>query len=134
MSTTILEAVGDYLQAQTQGTLGVSLFLGMMPESPDACVCVYETSGLAPMLTMGSAAFAVDQPGLQVITRGARGDYPGARNRAVTIRGLLAAVTETTLSGIHIMRISADGSLLPMGEDQNGRPMVSMNFSCAVRP
>lgn len=132
--STILEAVGDYLQAQGQGTLGTNLFLAMMPETPDALVCVYEGPGIAPLETMGSAAFAVDQPGLQVITRGARGDYPGARDKARAVRSLLAAVTETTLSGVHVMRISADGSLLPMGEDQNGRPMVSMNFSCAVRP
>lgn len=132
--STFLESVGDYLQSQSQGTLGTNIFLGVMPESPDACVCVYEGPGIAPIETMGSAAFAVDQPGLQVISRGARGDYPGARNKARTIRGLLAAITETTISGIHIMRISADGSLLPMGEDQNGRPMISMNFSCAVRP
>lgn len=131
---TILEAVGDYLAAQGQGTLGTSLFLAMMPETPDACVCIYESPGLAPMETMGSAAFAVEQPGLQVISRGARGDYPGARDKAVTIRGLLAAITETTISGIHIMRISADGSLTPVGEDQNGRPMVTTNFSCVVRP
>ena len=130
----ILEAVGDYVQAQGQGTLGVNLFLGMMPETPDACVCIYESQGLAPMMTMGAAAFAVEQPGLQVIARGARGDYPGARDKAKAVRALLAAVTETTLSGVHVMRISADGSMLPMGEDQNGRPMVSTNFSCAVRP
>lgn len=131
--STILEAVGDYLQAQGQGTLGTSLFLAVMPESPDALVAVYENSGLSPMETMGSAAWAVDQPELQVIARGARGDYPGARNRANTIRGILAAVTETSISGIHIMRIRAEGSVLPMGEDENGRPMVSVNFQCQVR-
>lgn len=131
---TILEAVGDYLQAQGQGTLGATLFLGVMPESPDACVCVYEGPGLSPMETMGAGAFAVDQPGLQVISRGVRGDYPGARDKARAVRLLLAAVIETSLSGLHVMRISADGSLLPMGEDQNGRPMISMNFSCVVRP
>jgi hypothetical protein len=132
--STFLEALGDYLQTQSQGTLGTNLFLGVMPESPDAVVCLYEGPGLAPMETMGVSAFAVDQPGLQVISRGLRGDYPGARDKARTVRGLLAAITETTISGIHIMRVSADGALLPMGEDQNGRPMISMNFSCAVRP
>lgn len=132
--STFLEAIGDYLQAQGQGTLGTSLFLAMMPESPDACVCLYETTGFPPMLTFGASAFAVDQPGLQVITRGARADYPGARDKARTIRNLVAGITETSISGIHIMRVSADGSMLPMGEDQNGRPMISVNFSCVVRP
>ena len=132
--STILEAVGDYLAAQGEGTLGTNLFLAMMPESPDACVCVYESQGYAPMMTMGPAAFAVEQPGLQVITRAARGNYPAARDKAKAVRLLMAGITETTISGIHIMRISADGSFLPMGEDQNGRPMISMNFSCVVRP
>ncbi len=105
-----------------------------MPESPDVCVCVYETAGFAPMETMGVAAFAVERPGLQVITRAGRGDYPAARDKAVAVRNLLASVVETTLSGVHVMRISAEGSVLPMGEDQNGRPMVSVNLSCTVRP
>jgi hypothetical protein len=131
---TILEAVGDYLQAQAQGTLGTNLFLAVMPESPDVVTCVYETAGFAPQFTMGAGAVAVDQPGLQVICRAARGNYPGARDKADAIRLLLAAVTETTLSGVHIMRISPDGAVLPMGEDDNGRPMVSVNFSCQVRP
>lgn len=130
---TILESVGDYLVAQGQGTLGTNLFLAVMPESPDALVAVYETSGSAPQETMGAAAWAIDQPSLQVICRAARGDYPGARDKAVTIRGILAAVVETTLSGIHVMRISSQGSVLPMGEDENGRPMVSINFQCQVR-
>jgi len=130
---TILESVGDYLAAQGQGTLGTSLFLAVMPETPDALVAVYESSGLSPMETMGASAFAIDQPEIQVIVRGARGDYPTVRDKADTIRRLLAAVTETSISGIHIMRIRAEGSVLPMGEDENGRPMVSVNFQCAVR-
>lgn len=131
---TVLESVGDYLQAQGQGTLGTDLFLAMMPEAPDVLTCVYETQGYAPMETMGAAAFAVDRPGLQVITRASRGDYPTARDRADAVRDLLSAVVEQTLSGIHVLRISASGSVLPMGEDQNGRPMLSINFDCAVRP
>jgi hypothetical protein len=83
---------------------------------------------------MGAAAFAVEQPGLQVIVRSTRGDYPAARNKARAVRLLMAGITETSISGIYIMRVAADGSFLPMGEDQNGRPMISMNFSCVVRP
>jgi hypothetical protein len=131
---TILEAVGDFLQASNKGTLGATIFLGLMPESPDACLCVYETSGFSPMETMGAGAIAVDRPGLQIIARAVRGDYPGARDAADGARLLLAGVTETTLSGVHVMRISPEGSILPMGEDQDGRPMVSVNFACTVRP
>jgi hypothetical protein len=59
---TILESVGDYLQntasafgAHTsQGTLGTDIFLAVLPESPDACVAIYENSGSSPTFTMGA--------------------------------------------------------------------------------
>lgn len=131
---TILEAVGDYLQAQGHGTLGASIFLSMMPETPDTLISVYENAGDPPMFTMGAAAWAIDRPTLQVICRATRGDYPTARDKAETIRALLGAVTEQTLSGINVMRISPQGSVIPMGEDENLRPMVSANYECMVRP
>jgi len=134
MSTTILEAIGDYLAAQGEGTLGTNLFLAVMPETPDVCVAVYENAGNSPSFTMGSAPFAIDRPTIQVICRAARGDYPTARNKAVSIRNLLGAVTDQTLSGINVMRIEVQGSVIPMGEDENQRPMVSINFDCMVRP
>ena len=38
---TILEAIGDYLVTNSYGTLGTNIFLGTLPETPDACVAVY---------------------------------------------------------------------------------------------
>lgn len=132
---TILEAVGDYLAANGHGTLGTNLFLAVMPDAPDVTVCVYETAGVGgPVFTLGDGGIVADRPGLQVICRGERGDYPTPRDRAEAIRALLSAVTDVTVSGVNIMRIQPSGSLLPMGEDELGRPMVSVNFDCMVRP
>lgn len=131
---TILEAAGDYLVAGGFGTLGGNVFLATMPESPDAMVAVYESSGSAPQFTMGAAAIALDQPSLQVICRGVLGDYPGARDTALAIRSYLGGLANTTVSGIHILRVEPQGSLLPMGDDTNHRPMVSVNFQCMIRP
>lgn len=131
---TILEAVGDYLAAQSQGTLGTNLFLAVMPETPDTCVAVYENAGNRPSFTMGSAPWAIDRPLIQVICRSTRGDYPAARDKAETIRALLGAVVDQNLSGVNVMRIEVQGSVIPMGEDENQRPMVSVNFECMVRP
>lgn len=131
---TILEAVGDYLEAQSQGTLGTDLFLAVMPETPDACVAVYENAGNRPSFTMGSAPWAIDRPMIQVICRAARSDYPAARDKAEAVRALLGAVVDQTLSGVNVMRIEVQGSVIPMGEDENQRPMVSVNFECMVRP
>lgn len=131
---TILEAVGDYLVTHGQGTLGTNLFLTVMPETPDVCIAVYENAGNRPSMTMGSAPWAIDRPLIQVICRGSRSDYPSARDKAESIRALLGAVTDQTISGINIMRMESQGSVIPMGEDENQRPMVSINFECMVRP
>jgi len=131
--STILEAVGDYLQTNGYGTQGTDIFLAVLPESPDACIAVYENVGNAPEFTMGSDPWAIDRPVIQVICRSTRGDYPTARNQAEAIRALLGAVTNTTISTIPILRIESQGSVVPMGEDENQRPMVSANFECMVR-
>jgi len=131
--STILEAVGDYLQTNGYGTQGTDIFLAVLPESPDACIAIYEAGGNAPEFTMGSDPWAIDRPVIQVICRAGRGDYPTARNQAEAIRALLGAVTNTTISTIPILRIQSQGSVIPMGEDENLRPMVSANFECMVR-
>ena len=134
MATTMLEASGDYLASKGHGTLGTSLVLAVMPEAPDTMVTVYENSGNSPTMTFGSAPWAYEHPAIQIICRAPRGDYPTARDKAVAIRTLLASVTEQTISGINVMRISASGGILPMGEDSNLRPMVSINVDVTVRP
>ena len=138
---TILESVGDYLQNTasafgahaSQGTLGTNLFLGTLPDSPDACVAVYENAGSSPVFTMGSGGIRVDYPMLQIITRATREDYPTARDKAEEIRVLLASVLEQTVSGVHIMRIEPMGSVNQLGVDPKYRPLISVNFRCLVR-
>lgn len=130
---TILESIGDYLVTNSQGTLGTSIFLGTLPESPDACVAVYENSGSAPAFTMGAGGIRIDYPMIQIICRAGREDYPTARDKADTIRILLASVVETSISGVHIMRIEPMGSINQLGVDPKYRPLISVNFRCLVR-
>ena len=138
---TILESVGDYLQNTasafgahaTQGTLGTNIFLGALPETPDACVAIYENAGSSPTFTMGNGGIRIDYPMLQIIARASREDYPTARDKADTIRILLASVLEQTVSGVHIMRIEPMGSVNLLGVDPKYRPLVSVNFRCLVR-
>jgi hypothetical protein len=138
---TILESVGDYLQNTSsafgahasQGTLGTNIFLGALPETPDACVAIYENAGSSPTFTMGNGGIRIDYPMLQIIARASREDYPTARDKADTIRILLASVLEQTVSGVHIMRIEPMGSVNLLGVDPKYRPLVSVNFRCLVR-
>lgn len=130
---TILESVGDYLVTNSHGTLGTNIFLGTLPETPDACVAVYENTGSSPMFTMGSGGIRIDYPMLQIIARAGREDYPTARDKAESIRILLSQVLEQSISGIHIMRIEPMGSVNLLGVDNKYRPLVSVNFRCLVR-
>jgi hypothetical protein len=138
---TILESIGDYLQNTSsafgahasQGTLGTTLFLGTLPESPDVCTAVYENSGTPPAFTMGSGVIAIDYPMLQIISRATREDYPTARDKIEVIRNLLASITDVTISGVHVLRIEPMGSVNPLGIDPKQRPLLSVNFRCLVR-
>ena len=117
----------------SQGTLGTNLFLATLPDSPDSCVAVYENAGSSPVFSMGSGGIRIDYPMLQIICRAAREDYPTARDKAENIRVLLASVLETTISGVHIMRIEPMGSVNQLGVDPKYRPLISVNFRCLVR-
>ncbi len=138
---TILESIGDYLQNTasafgahaSQGTLGTNLFLGVLPESPDSCVAIYENAGSSPAFTMGTGGIVIDYPMIQIISRAGREDYPTARDKGDTIRLLLASVLEQTVSGVHIMRIEPMGSVNQLGVDAKYRPLISVNFRCLVR-
>jgi hypothetical protein len=129
----ILEALGDYLVTNSLGTLGTNIFLGKMPASPDYCITIYEYEGMQPKESFGTAAYDVDMPRIQVVVRGARDDYPTARNKVDTIRQLLASLTDTTISTINIMRVEATGSVGLVGLDEKSRPIMSANFRCMVR-
>jgi hypothetical protein len=138
---TILESIGDYLQNTasafgahaSQGTQGTSIFLGTLPETPDACLAIYENTGSSPTFTMGSGGIRIDYPMVQIISRAGREDYPTARDKADTIRILLSSVLEQSVSGVHIMRIEPMGSINLLGVDPKYRPLVSVNYRCLVR-
>jgi hypothetical protein len=129
---TVLESLGDYVDAQTSWTLGVDLFLGILPDKPDVCVTIMEDSGLAPRFGMGAGGIQIDQPSIMIIARASRDDYPTARDAVNNIRLLLAAVTDQTLSGVRVLRVEPNGSVSPMGADVEHRPLVSTNFNVQV--
>lgn len=134
MATTLVEAVGSYLQTNSMGVLGTSMFVGLLPSAPDACIAIYEGDAGAPLETAGSAATAVERVELRVVVRASRDDYATARDKALTIRSLLAGITEQTLSGIRVLRISAQTWVIPAGNDDNDRPHFTVRFLAHVEP
>jgi hypothetical protein len=136
----ILEALGDYLQNtggafgahSSQGTLGSTIFLGKMPATPDYCVTLYEYEGMAPMESFGGNPYDINMPRIQIVVRGARDDYPTARNGARTIKDLLADLTDVTISSTKVLRVASLGSTIPLGLDDKDRPRIAANFQAYV--
>ena len=128
----ILEALGDYLQTNSIGTLGTNIFLGKMPASPDYCICLYEYEGMAPKESFGGNPYDVEMPRIQVVVRGARDDYPTARDGAKTIKDLISDITDVTISSTKVLRVASLGSTIPLGLDDKDRPRIAANFQAYV--
>ena len=128
----ILEALGDHLQTNSIGTLGTNIFLGKMPASPDYCITLYEYEGMAPRESFGGNPYDVDMPRIQVVVRAGRDDYPTARDAVNTIRGLLADITDVTISSTKVLRVASLGAFIPLGLDDKDRPRIAANFQAYV--
>lgn len=128
----ILEAVGDYLVTQSVGTLGTTIFLGKQPPTPDFCITIYEYEGMQPLESFGGNPYDIDMPRIQVVVRGARDDYPTARDSITNIRGLLADLTDVTISSTKVLRVASLGASIPLGLDDKDRPRIAANFQAYV--
>lgn len=125
----ILYAVGTVLQSAGVGTLASTLFLSRSPETPDACVTVYESGAGSVIYTHGSSGAALYRTNVQVVARAAREDYPAARSKITAVVAALEAVNETTADSVRLLRVEQIGRPVPMGYDDNDRPRVAMNFT-----
>jgi len=125
----ILDALGTYLASQGQGTLATDIFLARAPDTPDACVTLYESAGSGPDHTFGTGVYAIDHQRIRVVCRAARNDYPAARSKAVAVRAILGAVRGTTLSGVVILTILATSEVYPLNRDGDDRALIGCDYT-----
>ena len=125
----ILDALGTYLASQGQGTLATDIFLARAPDTPDACVTLYESAGSGPDHTFGAGVYAIDHQRIRVVCRAARNDYPAARSKAVAVRAVLGAVRGTTLSGVVILTILATSEVYPLNRDGDDRALIGCDYT-----
>jgi len=125
----ILDALGTYLASQGQGTLATDIFLARAPDTPDACVTLYESAGSGPDHTFGAGVYAIDHQRIRVVCRAARNDYPAARTKAVAVRAILGAVRGTTLSGVVILTILATSEVYPLSRDGDDRALIGCDYT-----
>lgn len=114
----ILEAESDLALA-----FAVNLHTYQMPDTPDACVCIYDSGGY-----VGQENVEYWKPTFQVKVRGAKGDSRTAYLLAQAIRDRLHAAHNETVNGARYIGIWMETDVLTIGPDQNARPQFTINF------
>ena len=119
----LLEDLATRLETAGIASLGTTLFLGWMPDSPDGVLSLHETAGFAPLYTHNAPSPAIERPGLQVLARDAT--YTDARARIQAAYDVLAALTD-------YLAIRPVQMPFAIGRDERNRPMFSVNFALSV--
>ncbi len=117
----MLEAIGGYLEEKDVGTVGVDIFLGLIPDQPDDCVVLFEYAGSPPDLH-----WTGEYPGLQVRVRSV--SYSGGRAKIGEIVDLLHGLHEQELGGTRYLLIKARGSPEVLKRDSGNRLEFFVNF------
>lgn len=112
---------------------GGNVFVGHMPNAPDAAVAIMPTGG-----DQQATRAATDLPTFQVLVRGDRFDVDGSYAVARAIYSRLACLDHVTLDDdgddevrvVGITPLQSDPT--PIGRDENDRPEWSQNFSSRI--
>jgi hypothetical protein len=128
----MLEALADRLQGASVATPGVNLFIGLMPNSPDVCVALYEYAGEQPLEVMRDNDATLERPSVQVLARATRNDYPTARQLIEDVRDTLTSITDETISGVRFLRVNQNSSINAVGTDDNDRPIFTLSLLTVV--
>ena len=125
----LLDEIATRLQSQGVGTTAstASWFVakGFLPPTPDKCIALFETGGLP---NDPHEAALVDRPTFQVRVRGDAYGYSTGRAKLGAARTALE-VGNTTLSGRRFIHVVAQGEPVSLGQDENNRPSLVMNFT-----
>lgn len=128
----MLEALADKLTAASVATVGTNLFIGIMPNSPDVCVSLYEYAGSPPLEVLRDNAATLERPSVQVMVRASRNDYPTARDLITDVRDSLTGITDETISNVRFLRVNQNSAINAVGTDENDRPMFTLSLTTVV--
>lgn len=128
----VLEALADRLQSASVAFSASNMFIGLMPNTPDRCVALYEYAGSAPMEVLRDNSATLERPSVQVMVRASRNDYPTARSLIESVRDTLCSITDETISGVRFLRVTNLSSINALGTDENERPEFSLSLQAIV--
>lgn len=121
------KSIATYLQSQSLGTIGTTLFYGFLPDTPDTLTTIFETGGTQP-----DARMSIDYPSIQVRVRQSAGSssFESAYNRIIAIYNALQSLHGITLSdGTTVIDITAVQMPINIGKDEKGRAEFTQNYN-----
>lgn len=121
-----IKSVADYLQAQSYGVQGTSLFVGDFPDISTLSITLNEYSG--NIVETQKSGIALFKPMLQVKVRGSAEDYSTPRETLLAIQNALASLSDQTLYGTHFLHFKPTTTILALGQDSNLRFSFTANF------
>ena len=124
----VLEDLGGYLDTQLAAlTAGTNLFYGLLPETPNVCVSLYENAGAPPNFTMGSNNLPqLERPQLQVFVR--HTSYSTGRDLADSVYRVLTQISNATINSNSYLRVEAISSFSVLQRDDSRRVLFVSNF------
>jgi hypothetical protein len=124
----ILELI-TFVKARVPGVYYPNAF-PISTTTADECSVVKLTGGFPPSQWTGKK-----QPSFQIIVRGKANGQAEVEARAYAIHESLMNLREVTVGSESVVVIRAVNSVpIYVGNDENNRPLYSMNFDCVVRP
>jgi hypothetical protein len=124
----VLDDLATRVATAISGTVGTNIFKSTMPPTPDACVSIIETGGLAPTRAFGTAGIQYERPGIQFLIRGAPNDYETPRTTAQTMFENLATIETEDLSGTRYYLSENLQEPFPLDVDEQERPTIAFNM------
>lgn len=127
---TVIDELATYIAANVAGhTLAVNFFKGLLPDTPDLATALYEYGGSFGNLGFGVPGLKYESPAVQLVTRGAPGDYTTPRARIEALYKQLPRVQGQVLSGAYYLTIRPMQSPFPLEIDAANRKKFVVNFT-----
>ncbi len=141
----LVQDIGDYLEAQSVGQVGTNIFLSDMPSSPDTCIAIYQNEDTAVDRIAGidipaDRLAGIKRPRFKVAVRST--SYDAAMTLANTIEDELVQIgdefSETLSSGVEIngsfyFRVDTSDDAFEQERDAQSRVIVAQKFSTAIQ-
>lgn len=119
--------IGGLLATAGVGTMGTDVFVGRMPDSPDANITVYDQGGASP-----NPVWLRDEPSFSMLIRGTKNDYNGVYNKALEAKDAILGLSDQTVGDNIYALFYLRSDITFVSYDSDNRPQFSMSWRMVV--